>query len=540
MTKYPKYKNAVEAVWLAIKQNDGTAVDKAIQQLYSAQEEEMPKGCSDAEGVFLQFSGMAAAIDNHLRQGDHFSARFHFVELQRHYEEMCAMSPFTDEEIYPIKQLLRQTAEHLKSVLLHELHSEDNVYSHPNQEKIIKKKECRKIGSCSLCKEQDAICTGSHLAPHFLIQPFLSYNGTSQRDTEVINETIMAGYQKERKWGRSVPEDKIDEIFGIVPTDEKETIKKSAVTRDYLFCNFCEKRFGYIETAYSESFRKKQPCTNGTLAYVFWLGVFWRLSVGKMAIQLNKKDEETIGQLLNQVMPYDIKSAKKMVIPEGVKTYSYSIYHCSNTKGELSGVIGMHSDNAPYWLLLGDFVAILYNKEEQTIIGHVINDYHHEEQWQEISFIDYWKMKQRILDANAAYEIRHMGDDKEKIVDIVKGDHIEKMPSLLFGSNVQELTTDEIKGHTNYQLKIPGSLCKIMTLCEQHPEISLPEERIAFIEKELGYTYEEVQEMFDYWNEHIKIHQVRNVSKKVKRSKKNEQKQRPKAKRKKKNKKKRK
>lgn len=133
-------------------------------------------------------------------------------------------------------------------------------------------------------------------------------------------------------------------------------------------------------------------------------------------------------------------------------------------------------------------------------------------------YIEYWKMKQQILDANAAYENRHMGDEREKIVDVVKGDHVDHQPSFLYASDAEEISYDNLKGHTLYQLKIPGSLEKVMALTEQHPEADTPEKRHALIEKELGYTCEEMQEMFDYWNEHVKIRRIQAVSRQVKKS----------------------
>ena len=221
--------------------------------------------------------------------------------------------------------------------------------------------------------------------PHLLIQSFLSYNGTTLRDTEVVNETTMAGFHKERKWGRAVPEEAIGDTFGEVSLEEKVAIKPSAVTRDYVFCNDCEKRFGFIETAYAESFRKHNPCKNGLLAYIFWLGVFWRLSVGRMALQLSPKDEKTIGGILNRLMPDDAKKVKNMAVSGKMGRYGYRIYHCADMKGELSGVIGMHTDQSPYWLLLGEYVVVLYSNKDKASKEGPVNDFEKGEQWQEIS-----------------------------------------------------------------------------------------------------------------------------------------------------------
>ena len=387
-TKYPKYRAAVETLMSAIRADDDDAVESAIQQLYAAQNEEMSQGASDPEGVLLQFRGAIGGVENHLRTGDLLSASVLFFELSENFDDMCVRSSFTLEEIWPIEKLMKETAALIRMAVKKSLPPEQK--EKVKQKATIKEQpeqaeQEKSIGPCALCGEKEALCTGSHLAPHLLIQSFLSYNGTTLRDTEMVNETTMAGFHKERKWGRAVPEEAIDDTFGEVSLEEKVAIKPSAVTRDYVFCNDCEKRFGFIETAYAESFRKHNPCKNGLLAYVFWLGVFWRLSVGRMALQLSPKDEKTIGGILNRLMPDDAKKVKNMAVSGNMGRYGYRIYHCADTKGELSGVIGMHTDQSPYWLLLGEYVVVLYSNRDKASKEGPVNDFEKGEQWQEIS-----------------------------------------------------------------------------------------------------------------------------------------------------------
>ena len=296
-------------------------------------------------------------------------------------------------------------------------------------------------------------------------------------------------------------------------------MKPSAVTRDHLFCNTCEKRFGYIESAYSEYFKQNKACPDGLLAYVFWLGVFWRLSEGNMVVKLRKEDQEKIGELLHKLMPFDKKDIVHMKADEGLGGYAYSVFRCSDVKGELSGVIGVHDAKSPYRLLLGDFVVVLYNDRSQIAEGVVANFGDQPEQWQEIPFIEYWKKKQQILDSNWEWELDYMGDGEEKYVDVVKGDHVEELPAI-FGLADKEMTWRDIGGGKKYMLKIPGSLQKILLLCENHPEADTPEKRMELIKQELGYTPEEVKEMWTYWDEHVKPMTLRKEGKKVIRAKK--------------------
>lgn len=496
MSKYPLSSAAIDAFLEAIRRDDDAAVEAAFQRVTQAQQEEMSQGVSDPEGVMLQFRAAAGCIENHLRKGDLLSAAAYFRQLSEEYEDMCDRSPLSAKDILPIKRLLRETLVHIRRAVAAK--REERQADQPAKTE-------RPIGKCALCGENEADCTGSHLAPHFLIQPFLSYNGSSGRDTEVVNETALAGFRKERKWGRAVPGEAIDETFGAVPEEEKELIKDPSLTRDYVLCKDCEKRFGFVETAYAESFRKQRPCANGLLAYLFWLGVFWRLSVGKMALRLDARDENRIRVLLQRMMPADANALKHLQLPDAPAPYGYRVYHCADTKGELSGVIGTHAGRSPYQLLVGKFIIELYSKRSDVGTSDPVNMPNLPEQWQEIPFIDYWKKKQKILNINEAYESKRLHDGREKIVDVVKGDHVEELPTTLFGLFPQELGYDDLDGRTLYSLKYPASLQKVMLLTEQHPEADTAESRLALIEKELGYTKDELQEMAQYWLDHARI-----------------------------------
>lgn len=514
MEKYPLYKSALNTLQLALKNEDVQAAEDAIQQLFMAQDKETAQGTSDLEGTYLQFKGMGLAVEYHILKQDLISAAYHFMMMEEYFREMKDHASFAEADIQTIESLVVKTARRLTSVA-----KEDNDDDAPDAEPETSPQKPKHIGLCQLCKEQEARCVGSHMAPHFLIQSYLSYDGQRKRDTEVVNETTMAGFKKERKWGRAVPGDQIDEVFGKVSDKEKETVRSSSVTRDHLFCNTCEKRFGFVESAYSEFFKQKSACSDGWLAYVFWLGVFWRLSVGNMAVKLSEEDQKRIGDLLHKWMPFDKKDVVHMKADEDTGGYAYSIFHCSDVKGELSGVIGLHNAMSPYRLLVGDFVIVLYKDRSQIEEGVEANFGDKPEQWQEIPFIEYWKKKQQILDANWKWELDYMGDGKEKCVDVIKGDHVEELPSV-FGLANEEMKYEDISEGKSYLLKIPGSMQKILLLCENHPEADTAEKRMELIKQELGYTPEEVEEMWSYWNEHVKPMTLRKEGKKVRRAKK--------------------
>ena len=230
-TKYPKYKSAVEAIETALRQPDDDAVERAVQMLFDAQDSEMSKGCSDVEGAFLQFRGMACAIECHLRKSDSISATYHMIQMFEMFKDMEKNAPFTELEIWPIKSLVIRTAKHVKKAVKNYLDPYQEYFDEllkgvkEEDDTDIKDEKTNTdnitIGKCRLCNEHDAQCKGSHLAPHFLIQSFLSYDGSQKRHTEVVNETACVGFQKERKWGRAVPADSIDDVLAKFPLARK-------------------------------------------------------------------------------------------------------------------------------------------------------------------------------------------------------------------------------------------------------------------------------------------------------------------------------
>ena len=141
------------------------------------------------------------------------------------------------------------------------------------------------------------------MAPHFLIQTFLSVDGTTKRGKEVVTETILGELRQDRKWGRNVSPEDIDATFGGVPNEEKETIKSDALTRDDYFCEQCEKRFSYIEAAHADYFFKRKKTISPEISYLFWLSVFWRLHMASMCIRLNDADAERIRTILDTYLP---------------------------------------------------------------------------------------------------------------------------------------------------------------------------------------------------------------------------------------------
>ena len=222
-SKYPKCREAINALQEALKQKNNEYIEKSIQQLFVAHDEEMANGTSDSEGIFLQFQGIAYAIEYHLYKMDFVSAICYFDDMKEMFNEIQDKAFLSEHELWTISSLLIKTSRKIKSFFIDQSGTNeklDDVYCEEKLKNSISSKNnlpqmtsAISKNTCILCSINEANCTGSHLAPHFLIQSFLSYDGSNKRDTEVVNETRVAGFQKERKWGRAVLPEDIDKIF---------------------------------------------------------------------------------------------------------------------------------------------------------------------------------------------------------------------------------------------------------------------------------------------------------------------------------------
>ena len=356
---------------------------------------------------------------------------------------------------------------------------------------------------CYLCKSHLATCKGSHMAPHFLIQTFLSVDGTTKRGKEVVTETILGELRQDRKWGRNVSPEDIDATFGGVPNEEKETIKSDALTRDDYFCEQCEKRFSYIEAAYADYFFKRKKTISPEISYLFWLSVFWRLHMASMCIRLNDADAERIRTILDTYLPYSQKDVANISLADHEEPLHYVLLHCEDTRTELLGLVGDHSTHAPYRILCGTYIVTLYSSEVED--KYPVNDYHAPEQCVEIPFMEWWKYKFNILASAESKECGALGANANALIDLVKGDHVKGFPDFSLNGSRNSILNRTSNQHA---LFIPGPIAKVL----QFQSMCLYQNADDFWQQftaEYGYTKVEIEEMYQYWDDHQKLYTVK-------------------------------
>ena len=141
----------------------------------------------------------------------------------------------------------------------------------------------------------------------------------------------------------------------------------------YIFCKDCEKRFGILESAFGEYYRSGKEI-HPKLAYLFWLSVFWRMSVGYMSIFMDAEDELELRRILQQ----NLKSRDEIInaSEKDLGNFGYVVFRLNEPlqKGD-SGILGINNPHSPYIILVADYVVILFANANKLQYIILVADY---------------------------------------------------------------------------------------------------------------------------------------------------------------------
>lgn len=506
MNDIEKIKTAYEEAMKALESGFAHKVKAAFDTLISTFQKEYPERTQDPSIAYLQLQIMAASIPYHIFMQDAVSAFGAYMQLSENCERFLATGIMDERYRNMTLQLLSDAKKAFDEFYEERNHIDQSLTGQPSPYNKKPKPEDqfrterRTDDSCLLCKNSKNLCTGSHLAPHFIVGSIFSYDGSRDRDKEIVNEETLASLKTEKKWGNRVAPDAIDEIYGEeIPDEEKTTVKKNALTRDYVFCKYCEDRFGHIENAYSSLFANHGKKLNPAVSHLFWLSVFWRLSVCNMCVRLSVEDEENIRKILHEHMPATRKDVEKLQADDSYGNYRYCLYYCDNIKGELTGLIGNHVSRSPYKILMGHYVVVLYSSKTKYDKKKTYNDWKNHEVCQEIPFLEFWKMKRNILDTSEDLEWQNLSDDETNIIDVVQADSGAELKTLLpkkfkrkYCGNIDDMADKDLMP------PMPGSVAKMLAWTKAHRHLSTQDQCYG-IERELGYTAEEMEYMYKWY-----------------------------------------
>lgn len=215
----------------------------------------------------------------------------------------------------------------------------------------------RQDDNCALCRAQYADKTGSHLAPNFMIHKMFSFDGKGRRDREIAMRETLNKPRTAIYYGPQVSVDAINTDHGGDLTDEELKQNENVLEIDNLFCKRCEERFGVLETAYSIFYQDMAHQTiNPKIAYLFWISVFWRMAVGRMALFLNWTDEQEMRRILDELIT-DKDTIEHC--EQGFGDFGYVLWHADGLLKGDSGIFGTRTQRSPYMIIVNDMVVML-------------------------------------------------------------------------------------------------------------------------------------------------------------------------------------
>lgn len=460
------------------------------------------------DALLVRMRMIAAFVEYNIYSSNIEGIRDNLTDLA-HLAEFAKHQSYSGELNSNIRWCVKNANKRFEDLLNEHLHPDPALYDtdyidgtpvDDNPQRVKPKTDAP--ASCLLCRQRNDFRKGSHLAPNTLIQQFFSIDGSSTRGKEIAKEHIAAELKERKFWGSAVQPEEIDETFGeVIPDSEKIEIKPNPLTRDDVFCDFCEKRFGYIEGAYGEYLHGRKKTVNPVISYLFWVSVFWRLSIADMCVRLSEADEEQMRLILDRNLPDTPKGLTDLKSNDSLRGFKYCLYHCDDIKGEVTGLIGNHASRAPYRLIAGNYVIVMYPESYNDGTQRDYNSFIGNEVTKEESFLDFWKHKRSILDEVNGIESNDLNDESSNISDVVKGENAWEI-KILVGNSLDKITLDEVKQKGEMAtVTHPGAIARMLAWTKQHRHLSI-EEQCEGIKKDLGYTYEESDYLYKWFWTH--------------------------------------
>jgi len=216
---------------------------------------------------------------------------------------------------------------------------------------------------CCLCRVMPANKTGSHMVPNFLAHPTFSWDGKGKRFHEALNHDFLNAAEKNcRFYGREVPDWRFAKGEGkVIVTDEDIQKNINQLEYDNEFCSHCEDRFSMLESVYSQYYNGQQKTIHPKIAYLFWLSVLWRMSMGSMSIFMDMNDELSLRKLLNDNTLDTPKDIERNDIDLG--SWRYAIFKADGLQDGDKGILGYRKECSPYVVMYNDLVMVFYHKE---------------------------------------------------------------------------------------------------------------------------------------------------------------------------------
>lgn len=237
---------------------------------------------------------------------------------------------------------------------------------------------------CTLCRQIPANKTGSHMVPNFLAHPSFSWDGKGKRFHEALNHDFLNASDRNCQfYGREVPEWRFAQGEGKDEVTDEDLAKNiNQLEYDNEFCSRCEDRFGVLESAYSQYYNGHQKKINPRVAYLFWLSVLWRMSMGSMSIFMDMEDELLLRKLLDDNILDTVKQIAESDTDLG--DWKYAIFRAEGLRDGDKGIFGHRKESSPYVVMYNDLVMVFYHdapEDKDLVLGPITIDRNNLNDW---------------------------------------------------------------------------------------------------------------------------------------------------------------
>ena len=386
MDNYQRVIDLAKELIASVEARDGLLMQQKIDALELAYKEEFRDSLYCYEAIFT-------FVLMNLASAKYFAHNNMFALAHARYEEVSTrMGGFMNSKSYSDEQKSEVND------LFGELEKIHKSTPERHQNLVVGRNDTR----CCLCRVMPANKTGSHMVPNFLAHPTFSWDGKGKRFHEALNHDFINALERNCQfYGREVPDWRFALGEGKKDVTE-EDIKQNVNQLEYdnEFCSYCENRFGVLEMAYSQFYNGQQKKTHPSVAYLFWLSVLWRMSMGSMSIFMDIHEELALHKLLDDNMLNTVKEIEES--DTDLADWRYAMYKADNLRDGDKGILGHPKECPPYVVMYNDLVMVFYHHnptDEELTIGPIsvqremLNDWHSEEKCLKVDRRWFWDVR---------------------------------------------------------------------------------------------------------------------------------------------------
>ncbi len=369
-----------------VEARNGLLMQHKVDALESAYKEEF--------GDSLDcFEAIRAFVLMNLASAKYFAYNNMFALAHARYDEVAdRMKGFLKAKIFCDEQKAEVCS------IFEELEKVHKTTPERHQNLVVGRNDTR----CCLCRLMPANKTGSHMVPNFLAHPTFSWDGKGKRFHEALNHDFLNAPERNCQfYGREVPDWRFALGEGKDEVTEEDIEKNiNQLEYDNEFCSSCEDRFSVLESVYSQFYNGQQKNVHPRVAYLFWMSVLWRMSMGSMSIFMDMNDELPLRKLLNDNMHANAKEIEDSDIDLG--EWKYAIFRAVGLRDGDKGILGYRREYSPYVVMYNDLVMVFYHKEPidaELSIGPInvrremLNDWHSAEKTLRVDRRWFWDVR---------------------------------------------------------------------------------------------------------------------------------------------------